>query len=170
VGVICPQANPAWLLIASEFIPAYLSGKPFNYDAALAALSNSSGSLPPQDPRTTEDCLFLDVMVPKKVYDQAGNCSGHGTGAPVLVWIYGGGYTAGDKSGSGDPAGLIKASQATGSSGVIYVSLNYRVCSLYVPTLRAILLTTSSWELSVGLLDRLSNQTAQPTRVCMTNV
>ena len=50
-------------------------------------------------------------------------------GAPVLVWIYGGGYTFGEKTGSGtyNPAGLIKASQASGSEGVIYVALNYRL-------------------------------------------
>ena len=67
------------------------------------------------DPRTTEDCLFLDVDVPKNIYDNAGN----GKGAPVLVWIYGGGYTMGSKSDSGNPAGLLKRSGNKGGSGVI---------------------------------------------------
>lgn len=67
------------------------------------------------DPRTTEDCLFLDVVVPKAIYEAAGT----GAGAPVMVWIYGGGYTAGSKSDSGNPAGLIARSQSTNTSGVI---------------------------------------------------
>ena len=127
VDVICPQALPAWFALTTSFIPAYLSGKPYNYEAAVAALANSSGAAPAMDPRTNEDCLFLDVMVPKQVFDQASNSSC--SRAPVMVWIYGGGYTLGSKSGSGDPAGLIKASQASGSTGVIYVAMNYRVCS-----------------------------------------
>ena len=63
----------------------------------------------------TEDCLFLDVVVPQKIFEGAGK----GKGAPVLVWIYGGGYTGGSKSGSGSPAGLIKRSQSDNSKGVI---------------------------------------------------
>ncbi|KAA6409016.1 MAG: carboxylesterase family [Lasallia pustulata] len=129
VGKICPQATPAWELIAAQFIPAYLSGIPFNASTVATSSSNSSSapSLPPIDPRTTEDCLFLDVVVPQAIFHKASNTTNDTCGAPVLVWIYGGGYTAGDKSGSGNPAGLIKASQVTGSEGVIYVSMNYRL-------------------------------------------
>lgn len=86
-------------------------------------VSSGGGGLPQIDPRTTEDCLFLDVVVPKKIFDNAGS----GSGAPVLVWIYGGGYTAGSKSGSGNPAGLIKRSTNHAATGVIYVSMNYRL-------------------------------------------
>ena len=56
IGRICPQANPAWELIAEQFIPDYLTHKPFNLSAAEAAIAASSSSAPPQDPRTTEDC------------------------------------------------------------------------------------------------------------------
>jgi carboxylesterase type B len=45
----------------------------------------------------------------------------------VLVWIYGGGYTEGDKSGSGDPAGLVATSLENGGEGVIFVAMNYRL-------------------------------------------
>lgn len=115
-GRICPQANPAWLLTAAAYIPQYLAGKT-NFTPADFAKSNSSGttSLPPQDPRTTEDCLFLDVVVPEKIFNNRNN----GYGAPVLVWIYGGGYTAGSKSDSGNPAGLLARSENNGGSGVI---------------------------------------------------
>ncbi|KAE8390576.1 Alpha/Beta hydrolase protein [Aspergillus alliaceus] len=68
----------------------------------------------PEDPRISEDCLFLDVVVPQKE-----------DLAPVIVYFYGGGYVVGDKSGA-NPAGLIRRSQREGEDGVIYVALNYR--------------------------------------------
>src|ERR1700743_3872330 len=63
VGSICPQASPAWSLIGFEFAIAYAKGLPFNFTAAVAALESANLSSTP-DPRTTEDCLFLDVFVP----------------------------------------------------------------------------------------------------------
>lgn len=127
VGRICPQANPAWELIAEQFDPAYLTGQPFILSAAEAALAKAAGSAPSQDPRTSEDCLFLDVVVPEKIFNS--KTHRRGAGAPVLVWIYGGGYTAGEKTGFGqyNPSGLIKASQVSGSDGVVFVSINYRL-------------------------------------------
>ena len=129
VGRICPQASPAWEALALLFLPAYLTGQPFNISVAEAALANGTQSLPAIDPRTTEDCLFLDVAVPKTIFDGRTSKENNTSGAPVLVWIYGGGYTAGEKSGFGayNPAGLLKASQVSGSEGVVYVALNYRV-------------------------------------------
>lgn len=109
---ICAQANPAWEIIAAQFIPEYFAGQTkFNE----SSFNTTVGPAPPLDPRTTEDCLFLDVLVPKKIFDKAGN----GAGAPVLVWIYGGGYTAGSKSGSGNPAGLLAASGGAKGDKVI---------------------------------------------------
>jgi carboxylesterase type B len=67
----------------------------------------------------SEDCLFLDVNVPKKVFDGRSKKKG----APVLVWIYGGGYTAGSKWQFGSGAGLLAAAEEP----IIYVALNYRV-------------------------------------------
>ena len=46
-----------------------------------------------------------------------------------MVWIYGGGYTTGQKS-SYNPIGLLKQSENTTigpGEGVIFVALNYRV-------------------------------------------
>ncbi|MCJ1356216.1 MAG: hypothetical protein MMC33_006210 [Icmadophila ericetorum] len=130
VGHICPQADPAWGAITALFVPDYLEGIPFNLTAAEIYLANmSTGVLPKQDPRTSEDCLFLDVYPPKKVFQQAPVSAAGGQGAPVLVWIYGGGYTFGDKNNDGEynPAGLIKASQISGSDGIVFVALNYRL-------------------------------------------
>lgn len=117
---MCPQASPGWLLTAAQFVPAYLTGQPFNASASSSG-SGSSTTLPPQDPRTTEDCLFLDVAVPEKIF----NAKGTGTGAPVLVWIYGGGYTAGDKTNinTGPAAGLLERSM----DDLIFVAFNYRL-------------------------------------------
>jgi len=88
-------------------------------DFNLTTSSNTTAA-PARDPRESEDCLFLDVMVPEGIFNSNEQ-------HPVLVWIYGGGYTAGSKAGSGNPAGLLERSQADNSSGVIYVSMNYRL-------------------------------------------
>ncbi|KAK5700038.1 hypothetical protein LTR97_006172 [Elasticomyces elasticus] len=146
-GRICPQANPAWLEIALQYIPEYLAGQTVFNASSFNLSSSSGGSLPVQDPRTTEDCLFLDVVVPEGIFNNAGK----GYGAPVLVWIYGGGYTAGSKSDSGNPAGLLARSENNGGQGVIYVSLNYRLGAfgwLSGPSLQA------NGDANAGLLDQ----------------
>jgi carboxylesterase type B len=117
---ICAQAGPAWYIIAEQFVPEYLQGQTVFNESSF---NTTTGPPAPLDPRTTEDCLFLDVLVPKNIFDNAGK----GKGAPVLVWIYGGGYTEGSKSGSGNPAGLLAASGGTKGDKVIYVSMNYRL-------------------------------------------
>lgn len=118
-GRICPQANPAWGAISAPFVTAYLAGQTSFNESSFN--TTGSGQAPAVDPRTTEDCLFLDVVVPQAIFEGS---SKHGKkGAPVLVWIYGGGYTAGSKGGSGNPAGLIKRSQSDSSQGVIVCSL-----------------------------------------------
>ncbi|KAI1610995.1 carboxylesterase family protein-like protein [Exophiala viscosa] len=68
----------------------------------------------------SEDCLFLDVKVPRATWD------GRDTqvkGVPVMVWIFGGGYTAGSKEAFGSGAGLL----ARSAEPIIYVALNYRL-------------------------------------------
>ena len=78
-----------------------------------------------RNPHESEDCLFLDVIVPDTIFNnQATNSS---KGAAVIVYIFGGGYTGGSKTSSGNPAGLIYNSRAGGSDGIIYVGINYRV-------------------------------------------
>lgn len=92
----------------------------------MTGSSNMAAAASKVDPRTTEDCLFLDLVVPKRIFARASNATNSTGGAPILVWINGGGYTAGDKS-AYSAAGLIKASQTNNSDGVIFVSLNYRL-------------------------------------------
>lgn len=96
------QAAPAWTSVAPTFVLDYLLNIPFN---ASSVSVPTSGPVPVQDPRTDEDCLFLDVHVPKKIFDkrQQGSFGGYGgygshggyggSGnhgnpnlAPVMVW------------------------------------------------------------------------------------
>lgn len=92
----CPQANPLWTLIATQFLVAYFSGRAdsFNYTAVAAQVQTlvASGALnAAPDPTITEDCLFNSVFVPQNVFQSAngrykrGQIDGAG-GAPVLIW------------------------------------------------------------------------------------
>lgn len=86
--------------------------------------ANSSSPVAARSALENEDCLFLDVVVPQDVLSQ----TGQGYGAPVLVWIYGGGYTAGNKN--NNPSGLLAASGNSSNGDVIYVAMNYRLGAL----------------------------------------
>jgi carboxylesterase type B len=134
--------------VGDEFVAALIAGNgsTFNTTAVVQQLEIEEQNAPPAqlDPRTTEDCLFLDVIVPKKVFDGANSNSRikrrQSSGAPVVVWIYGGGYTGGYKTSSGNPDGLIASSQAGGGDGIIFVAMNYRLGALgwlSGPTLQA---------------------------------
>lgn len=121
VNRICPQASPAWEIIAGQWIPEYLLENKTSFTMSDFNLTiPSSNSSAATNTGETEDCLFLDVVVPEGIFNSNKQ-------HPVLVWIYGGGYTAGSKSGSGNPAGLLERSQSDNSSGVIYVAMNYRL-------------------------------------------
>lgn len=69
----------------------------------------------------SEDCLFLDVISPARVFNGARSDSSKLV--PVLVNIHGGGFFIGDKSSIYPPQGLLKQSD----NGIVYVSMNYRV-------------------------------------------
>lgn len=128
IGRICPQASPIWSThIATAFVPSYLDNKPFNGSLDVSSYPYDP---PKHDPRTTEDCLFLDVVVPKSIFDKAQIAAPKL--APVLVWIYGGGYVGGEKSNT-DASGLIKRSFDDDGEGIVYVALNYRVGVLNRP-------------------------------------
>lgn len=87
----------------------------------------------PPDPRATEDCLFLDVMVPRKVFEgRSSKGKARKRRAAVLVWIHGGGYGAGSKYDS-PPAGLLARSQMGAEEGVIFVAINYRLYDEFLP-------------------------------------
>ncbi|KAH7398624.1 Alpha/Beta hydrolase protein [Phaeosphaeria sp. MPI-PUGE-AT-0046c] len=128
VARICPQAYPAGGRLNEKYNTYYsLTGKTGLDDFQNASQGFDYPRSSPQDPRVTEDCLFLDVMVPRKVFH--GHTSGASklrTGAAVMVWIHGGGFCAGSKYDT-PSAGLIYRSQADDREGVIYVAINYRL-------------------------------------------
>lgn len=136
---VCPQAGPLWGLTVQDFLADYFAGeRSFNrsdFESPLPAgfsLDNinlhslNTSIIPPADPRTTEDCLFLDVIVPQSIFNKKKSKKNR-RGAAVLVWIYGGGYTGGSKTGGFNPTGLLARSEDNGDDGVIYVAINYRL-------------------------------------------
>ena len=102
---ICPQAAPASWNWRNVGIP----------DGQVIPIGNST--LP-----ESEDCLFLDVVVPESVFNNGGKGQ-NGKLAPVMVNIHGGGFFIGDKATLYPPQGLIAAS----NNEMIFVSMNYRV-------------------------------------------
>lgn len=70
VGRICHEASGAWTIIDQLFAKAYLQGQTLQYDEVLTLLPNASlTSAAALDGRTTEDCLFLDVYVPQRIFE-----------------------------------------------------------------------------------------------------
>ncbi|KFY69799.1 hypothetical protein V499_09743 [Pseudogymnoascus sp. VKM F-103] len=135
-GYSCMQGDPAWYLqvAAGLVLPAFIEGKNVSSVVGKAAASQDSSSpatpslsdIPKQDATTLEDCLFLDVLVPQTIYESPRRTDTKGKGgAPVLVWIYGGGYTSGDKSGHAET--LLASAKDNGEDGFIYVAFNYRL-------------------------------------------
>ncbi|KFX96250.1 hypothetical protein V490_03445 [Pseudogymnoascus sp. VKM F-3557] len=128
--VTCIQALPYWFTFTADWLVNGTDA--FNISAGYQVPDIQT--MPPQSPQMSEDCLFLDIMTPKKVFDNAKKGKkGPGKkspGAPVMVWIHGGGYTLGSKvQYSPSAAGLIRASQAGGNDGVVWVGINYRLGS-----------------------------------------
>ena len=127
-GRVCPQATPGWATERGLSVDAYFKG-----EGNFASFTNepppgvTPGSMPPsvEAPQVSEDCLFLDVIVPKAVY----HCPEKK--APVMVWTFGDGYYEGSKQSQGNPAGLVGQSMTNPNSepGIIYVAINYRLAA-----------------------------------------
>ena len=126
-GHICHQSTPGW------------------FEGAIATLGEDLLKYFPSavsGETESEDCLFLDVVVPVKLFESARQGQNDGPialkarvnmvqesgeanrqGAPVLFNIHGGGFFLGDKRTNYDPQGLLRAA----GNEIIYVSVNYRV-------------------------------------------
>jgi cholinesterase len=74
-AVTCIQAVPYW----TNFTTAWVTNLTAAFNISAGYQPPNITYLPPQDPQEQEDCLFLDVMVPKKIFDNADGCNG----APV---------------------------------------------------------------------------------------
>lgn len=62
-------------------------------------------------PEQSEDCLYLNIVKPKKLENGS---------LPVMVWIHGGGYRGGDGGG-------FYISDSFAKEGIILVTINYRL-------------------------------------------
>lgn len=129
VATRCPQTHPFWLSDGT----AIAQGIPADQ---LQPIQFNISQIPPKNSEETEDCLFLDVMVPAKIFHSSNlhkqhskcpeNTPSGAAGAPVLVWIDGGGFSAGYKH-EQPSSGLVSRSQMVDDKGVIFVAMNYRV-------------------------------------------
>lgn len=135
---ICFQSQPSVdLTILGPWIEAYLSNdtesfyKKFPREPTLPPVpANLTEFFPPLLPAETDDCLFLDVHVPKEIFDQRESRTGQKKGAPVFLWVHGGGLILGHKGSDSDFKGLLAKSQEKSKEPVIVVSINYRVSGL----------------------------------------
>ncbi|KAL7935935.1 alpha/beta-hydrolase [Trichoderma chlorosporum] len=130
IGKVCPQASPDWLALSTLFVTAFAENQTSSFNVTQAKELLSQMPPPPPDGRNTEDCLVLDVLVPQKVFDRRAVHKRDGKGpkgAPVLVWIYGGGYILGDKTMNGTPDDLMAATKTKDNDGAIWVAMNYRL-------------------------------------------
>lgn len=82
----CPQGIPQWQGKAGAPIGKYSKpGVPFDIDDWVEDIRNAAAPDLSKLGPVTEDCLFLDLHVPKKVLQKA---SRHlFEGVPVLVWV-----------------------------------------------------------------------------------
>ncbi|GME26374.1 Carboxylesterase type B [Neofusicoccum parvum] len=125
---ICPQDVATWQSSTTQWIlqkPA--SGTAPN----TLTVPNQFGTIQ-KGLLETEDCLFLDVFAPKRAFERRKDIDrGESQGAPVIVWIHGGGYTTGSKALLGEPTSILKRSQIKDPSyDIIFVSINYRLGTL----------------------------------------
>ncbi|QQK45682.1 Carboxylesterase family protein [Penicillium digitatum] len=112
LGYICPQLEACWLNVQGKLTSAVTAGSTFNFTAAYDQVDRHDDCTKPrlvagQNPLESEDCLFLDVV-------------------PVLVYFQDGAYVSGSKSDQ-NPSGLIATTGEDGSTGIIYVGVNYRL-------------------------------------------
>ncbi|EKG20845.1 hypothetical protein MPH_01828 [Macrophomina phaseolina MS6] len=121
---ICPQA-------ASSLPPAAIQPKPQSSVNQTVPLHHSSKSdlKPDRRQSETEDCLFLDIYVPKPILDRRRHVvEGEIQGVPVIVWIHGGEHTSGSKALLDGPIDISRNSWSHHSHpSFILVSINYRL-------------------------------------------
>lgn len=93
-------------------------------------------------PEGDEDCLTLDVYMPAELLNGTDT-------APAMIWIYGGGFTAG----SAYFGGLYDATRIVQSAGHVHVAMNYRLGAFGFLALDE-LLRESNTTGNYGLLDQ----------------
>lgn len=121
---VCPQASPRWQTVTSQFFPEYEQGRT---NFTEGEFKETDPPTTPQSARETEDCLFLDLYVPRSAFKNAGKASA--AGVPVVVQIYGGGYIQGAKD--INPGGWFTTDKEQGGNGLI-VRLDFISVGLFI--------------------------------------
>ncbi|KAE9975569.1 hypothetical protein EG327_008422 [Venturia inaequalis] len=78
-----------------------------------------------QNDSGTEDCLYLDVYVPKEVWDTRNDRKV--IYPTTAIWIHGGDFTSGSKHNFTNPDGLFEASKDQDNETFVFVAINYRL-------------------------------------------
>lgn len=94
-GAVCPPSIPLWTVLQSSYALDWATNNAslLEYQTGQAAASAALAVAPDatfqaldetllNDPRISEDCLFLDVITPKSVFEKANDNT---TGADVIV-------------------------------------------------------------------------------------
>jgi len=109
---ICYQATGSFYQYSLPLVQAYAAGCGNVSEASLGSSETLTQS---------EDCLLLDVHVPKGVWKHRADVK-----RPVLVWIHGGGYTEWSKEAI-NVGGILTSSLMEDKGGMIVVTINYRL-------------------------------------------
>ncbi|KAK3392850.1 carboxylesterase family protein-like protein, partial [Podospora didyma] len=135
----CLQASPGWFQYSIPLVFQKLAER---------GIFPPPGPPPPGPAGESEDCLVLDVSVPKDVYDArvAGTLLKK---IPVVLWIHGGAYVGGSKD--INAAGFIASSRRNGAPGIVFVSINYRLGLFGFPPRKPWMLDVAS---NAGLYDQ----------------
>lgn len=118
---ICPQYQVGWVPAAKDFVHDMLLSPVLPSKWKNPISPGDYGAKPELDPASSEDCLLLDVLVPKTSWDTRNQRKLWPTA--VIVWIHGGGFIFGSKDQFGSPEVLLDAAE----TDVIHVSINYRL-------------------------------------------
>ncbi|KAL8887208.1 MAG: hypothetical protein Q9215_005194 [Flavoplaca cf. flavocitrina] len=128
---VCPQAQVGWAPKAMEFLRDFPNAPALaKWTDPITAADYGPTQYPPKNARTnpadpvSEDCLTLDVVVPKSVWDSR---KSNGMKAAVVAWVHGGGFVYGWKDQYGSPEGLFDAATNETEQNIIYVAMNYRL-------------------------------------------
>jgi para-nitrobenzyl esterase len=100
-----PPKNRTGVLKCDKFSASPMQSNPVPFRMWTEEFITPPGNL-------SEDCLYLNVWTPAKTEKEK---------LPVLVWIYGGGFS------SGSAACAIYDGEELAKKGIIFVSINYRV-------------------------------------------
>lgn len=84
-----PKHFPDWIVPASAYTIAFTARNLSNFDTSIIegipqSVYDETGEGRSNNSQITEDCLFLDVTMPKAVFDRA-ESSEDCEGAPVFV-------------------------------------------------------------------------------------